>query len=109
MAPDSVPYSFRLEAIIPFSSQEEQGHRPSTHLLGIAAGPIQGREKNLDGDGFESLEKGGRNRGRQEKWRGMERQRRYRVMLTYFDSTILSYEIGRTQNGGGFGDDVLVV
>ena len=85
-------YGFRIEAILPTFAEEEQTLRPGRPLLGIAVGPIQGREKAHhgmdlgDGPGRQSL---------REAWRTFEARRRYRLMLTYSDSTVLSYEIGR--------------
>jgi len=81
--------AFRLDAILPFHSQEILGHRPDVPLLGIAVGPIQGRELML-GSG-ESGSSDGKARG--ESWRGIESSRRYRLMLTYYDHTVLSYEL----------------
>ncbi|KXT18562.1 hypothetical protein AC579_2297 [Pseudocercospora musae] len=64
-------YAMRVERIVPFASQEEQMERPFAPLLGIAAGPIQGTEHLPD------------------------EQKRWRLMLTYADHSILSYEISR--------------
>lgn len=61
-------YAMRVERIVPFASQEQQMQRPFAPLLGIAAGPLQGTEKNPN---------------------------RWRLMLTYADHSILSYEISR--------------
>ncbi|KAF7193150.1 putative WD repeat-containing protein C27B12.05 [Pseudocercospora fuligena] len=64
-------YAMRVERIVPFASQEEQMERPFAPLLGIATGPIQGTEHLPD------------------------EQKRWRLMLTYADHSILSYEISR--------------
>ena len=37
--------------------------------------------------------------GGKEKWRAVERFRRYRLLMTYYDHTILSYEIWRDADG----------
>ena len=84
---------FRIEWLLPLKSQEEKGMRPESPLLGIAVGPVQGREIN----GHESPR--GDGAARAEKWRAVERSRRYRLLVTYYDHTILSYEIWRPANG----------
>ena len=82
--------AFRADWILPFKSQEEQGLRPNAPLLGIAAGPIQGRELLNEGaDGGSPYGAG------KDSWRGVESSRRYRLLLTYFDHTVLSYYIER--------------
>lgn len=66
-------FGLRLDWILPFKSQEECGFRPAGKpLLGIAASPIPG-SLGLDAS--------------------PGRRRRWRLMLTYSDFTILSYEI----------------
>ncbi|MCJ1286514.1 hypothetical protein MMC26_005860 [Xylographa opegraphella] len=70
--------AFRLDWLLPFKSQENRGERPEAALLGIAVGPVQGS--------------------------GPE-PRRWRLMLTYHDYSVLSYEIGR---GEGRADEVLI-
>ncbi|KAF2971177.1 hypothetical protein GQX73_g2387 [Xylaria multiplex] len=65
---------FRVEAILPRSSEEDRRLRPICLLYGIAIGPIPsagGPNGHLLGD------------------------RRYRIMLHYYDHRILSYEIYR--------------
>ena len=86
----------RLDWMLPFKSQEEKGDRPNVPLIGIAVGPIQGRlfatnrpEETLPGEAHS------------ESWRKVEPMRRYRLMLTYLDQTVLSYEIGRLGPGQG--------
>ena len=84
-------YAFRLDWILPFKSQEDQGVRPTVPLLGIAVGPIQGRElasESIGGSSPHGMEK--------EPWRAIESSRRYRLILYYYEHTVLSYEIGRT-------------
>ncbi|KAI9669844.1 MAG: hypothetical protein M1817_004585 [Caeruleum heppii] len=88
--------TFRIDAIIPYASQEQEGHRPKMPLLGIAAGPIQGREKISDPDNVHGLAS---RRNRRQTWQKVERQRRYRLMMTYYDGSVLSYEIGREVSG----------
>ena len=86
------PLGLRLEHLLPTEDQEDQGHRPNCPLLGIAIGPIQGREKP-----FRSVQAdvSANSRSQQQRWRRVEGTRRYRLMLTYFNHTIISYEIGR--------------
>ena len=83
---------FRVEWLLPLKPQEEKGMRPESPLLGIAVGPVQGRELNGD-------ESPPRAYGGKEKWRAVERSRRYRLLMTYYDLTILSYEIWRDADG----------
>ncbi|RMZ17634.1 hypothetical protein D0860_00302 [Hortaea werneckii] len=73
-------YAMRVECILPFERQEKDGARPFAPLHGIAAAPVQ--------DGAETL--------------GFAGQRRWRVMLTYQDHSVLSYELSR-QRGAGDG------
>lgn len=86
--------SFRLDWILPFKSQEQQGLRPTFPLLGFAVGPIQGQESKQEGVDRDSPARRTRSEGR----RG-EVGRRYRLILEYFDRTILAYEIGRKDEG----------
>lgn len=73
-------YAMRLDHILPLRSQERATFRPAVELAGVAAGPIQGRNQGV---------------------------RRWRIMLTYRDHSVISYEVGwRAQ---GIGGDVLVV
>jgi hypothetical protein len=67
-------YYFRLEWLLPFKSQEERGERPlESFLVGLAAGPIQGMLRPpVEGVA-----------------------RRWRIMLTFRDHTVLNYEISR--------------
>ena len=92
---------FKIEFILPFHSQEKQGCRPDKALMGIAVGPIQGHEtKPDDGSAVEYHEatvKGPRIATRSS--------RRFRLMMVYYDHTLLSYEISRTPEG----DEILLV
>ncbi len=81
--------AFRLEAFLPLKSQEEQGLRPNVPLLGLAIGPIQTRA-------MDSAEAGGQHQnihGRREQL-----TKRLRLMMTYYDRTVMSYEISRTDS-----------
>ncbi|KAF2161497.1 hypothetical protein M409DRAFT_59193 [Zasmidium cellare ATCC 36951] len=69
--PPNTVYTMRIERILPFASQEADGHRPFEPLAGIATGPMQGTEHLPD------------------------EQKRWRLMLMYYDHTVLSYEVRR--------------
>jgi len=69
-------YSFRMEWLLPTAEQEERGERPETMLIGLAASPVQGML-------------GEREQGRPRKWR---------LLLTYADHSVLSYEICGAQD-----------
>ncbi len=103
--PSSKQLAFRLDAIVPFESQELEGCRPDAPLLGMALGPIQGRELSSEDAGSDNPSVDGQS----EMWRGVECSRRYRLMLTYYDHTVLSYEIDRTTTArSGMKDELLV-
>lgn len=82
---------YKIEAILPFHSEEEKGMRPIKPLMGMAVGPIQGQERPLP----QASPKVGK----------QEPARRFRLMMIYCDHTILSYEISRP----GGEEDILVV
>lgn len=96
----------RLEFLLPFATQERDGMRPARSLLGVAIGPIQGREKLIDPHGFDETSP---RRIRKQLWNKVEKTRRYRLMLTYTDHTVLSYEIGRDNNPSAGRDGELMV
>jgi hypothetical protein len=77
---------FRIDRILPSKTQEDGGARPTSALLGMAVSPLQADES---------------------PWAGWARKRHYsrvwRLILHYYDHTILSYELSRTEN------DVLLV
>ncbi len=92
---------FKIEFILPFHSQEKQGCRPDTALMGVAIGPIQGHETKPDnGSALETPE--ATVTGPKISTRS---SRRFRLMMVYYDHTLLSYEISRTPEG----DEILVV
>lgn len=74
---------FRLEYLLPFANQYCLLHPPRP-LLGIAVSPQPSSEA----------------------WdaRKSARPRRWRLMLTYFDSSVVSYELSRGEN-----DDVWIL
>lgn len=81
---------YKIECILPFDSEESKGLRPRKPLMGMAVGPIQGQETALP---------------QESPSRGPQYPRRFRLLMTYYDHTILSYEIFRP-NGE---EDLLVV
>ncbi|KAF8471907.1 hypothetical protein BDZ91DRAFT_481471 [Kalaharituber pfeilii] len=116
-------YMMRIDGILPPEARErprntndEDLHaRPCSPLLGLAVGPIQGREfgrsrSNSEDDFAGKLGSDGEDedeakiqvkrdigmwrRRKRGIWRGVEKRRRYRMMMVYMDGTILSYELG---------------
>lgn len=143
-------YTFRINWMLPFKSQEWNSARPATPLLGIAVSPMQGFERSPDsvhvpkdsscrnyvtfhyrpndGDSFDFDHISGQRPASgdavnlfspslygnvperrsftfseshgiadwtymsSEPWDGFVSSRHYRVMLTYMDHTVLSYE-----------------
>ncbi|CAD6579299.1 MAG: hypothetical protein ASARMPREDX12_009120 [Alectoria sarmentosa] len=71
---------YKVECILPSSSEEGKGLRPRKPLMGMAVGPVQGQEKALPQDSPRM---------------GAGHPRRFRLLMTYCDHTILSYEISR--------------
>jgi hypothetical protein len=64
-------YVFRMDWLLPTAEQEEKGERPEMMLVGIAASPVQGMLGQWE-------------EGKPRKWR---------LLLTYADHSVLSYEI----------------
>jgi hypothetical protein len=69
---------FRIEAILPTIEDEEKSLRPMCALYGIAASPVP-----VAGGGF-------------KQHRPALAEPRYRLMIHFYDLTILSYELSRT-------------
>lgn len=65
-------FAFKVDPYLPTAAQESGSARPEAHLHGIAVGPMQGTEDMPDD------------------------MKRWRLMLTYQDHTVLSYEIWRS-------------
>ncbi len=82
-------HGFKIEAIVPYRSEEARGCRPEEPLMGIAISPIQGQNtKECSPNTPTSTDdKIGR------RLVGMES--RYRLLLIYQDHTVLSYIISR--------------
>lgn len=91
-------YGFRIEAILPFKSQEAKGIRPGKPLLGMAVGPVQGCERKVASPS-NTDEQGDFLRTPPEV------EGRYRLIMMYYDHTVLSYEVSRSDGAG----DLLVV
>ena len=88
---DKKRYGFKIEAIVPYKSQEDQNLRVLELLLGIAVSPIQGCQPKAYSPSSSSSNIP-LNRAVQ--------QRRYRLLLYYYDHTILSYEIAHSEDDG---------
>lgn len=69
-SPNGPVVSFRVECILPRTEDEEEGLRPNLPLFGIAVGPLQVAKAGLG-------------------------NRRWRIILHYYDHTVLSYELSR--------------
>jgi hypothetical protein len=74
--------SMRVDLILPFKNEETEKIRPSHGLLGMAVGPMQNERAKMMARG------------------AGEGPRRWRLMLHYFNHTILSYEISREEETG---------
>lgn len=85
---------FRVEHILPFQSQEFEDQRPEVPLLGMAVGPVQGH-----GLGDENICVSETNTAGDD---GKGGDRRYRLLMYYYDHTVLSYEIGRRKEESGY-------
>lgn len=68
---------FRIDRILPTKRDEVEGFRPTAPLLGIAVSPLQGQQ--------------------------MKERKRWRLIMHYYDHSILSYELSRE------GDNLLVL
>lgn len=68
-------YTMKLAAVLPLSDEEDSNQRPIASLVGIAAAPMRGHERS--------------------EGSVLKVSRYWRVMLTYRDLTVLSYEITR--------------
>ncbi|KAI9654174.1 MAG: hypothetical protein M1831_005528 [Alyxoria varia] len=107
--------TMRLDALLPLHSQEEKNQRPKTHLVGIAASPVQGYLRSQRSSSNTSPASPSPHHstfdfddGAGQKREGpAPRDPRYdghhglwRLMLYYRDETVLSYEISRKRGGG---------
>ena len=81
-------YGYRIECILPTKTQEEQGQRPDKELIGVAIGPIQGHEEPPSAGSRLDVSE-------EAPERAKVQSRRFRLMLTYYDHTVLTYEISR--------------
>ena len=93
--PDEQRYGFKIETILPLLTQEKHGMRPEAPLLGMAVGPMQGCGEEAHSPS--QLE--GKWDPRARRRNVAEEGRRYRLLLMYYDHTVLAYEISRNSNG----------
>lgn len=68
-------YTMKLAATLPLSDEETSNQRPIAALVGIAAAPMRGHERGAGPI--------------------LKESRYWRIMLTYRDLTVLSYEVTR--------------
>ena len=94
--PETGDYGFKLEKIVPFVSQEDEDLRPELPLLGFAVSPVQGHAPQGYSPSSDAPEQ--RNVRPQS-------DRKFRLLMYYYDHTILSYEISRPVDG----DDLLMI
>lgn len=92
------PCGFRIDWILPLKSQEARDLRPEKALMGMAVGPIHGREALENYSRFDDPERYGNELGNP-----LEYPRRYRLFLMYCDHTVLSYEIIGSTAANEFG------
>ena len=95
--PEEKRYGFRVEAILPFKSQEDKDLRPEAPLLGMAISPIQGRQRRAYSPSANTTD--------QSVSQPLMPERRFRLIMMYYDHTVLSYEFFRATDSG----DVLVL
>ncbi len=92
---------YKVDYILPFKSQEEEGLRPQKALMGMAVGPLQGHAYSPGLGGAQSTSSGGEATGRPLSWGS---SRRFRLLVFYCDHTVLSYEISRQSE-----DEIVVI
>ena len=86
--PEDDRYSYELDAILPTEAQRSKKQKPEIYpLMGIAVGPVQGQLGTSYSPSPEAHELDTSSLPRSE--------RRYRLLLTYIDLTILSYELSQ--------------
>lgn len=123
--PPRPEHGFKVEAILPLASQERADKRPDTPLLGMAVAPVQQRLMGGDSSGsgggdsppnmttnsaqrrhtsrpvVTSDTRGARNAvGHGEVEAAGSGSRRWRLIMMYYDHTVLTYEIWRAGQEG---------
>ncbi|KAI1951168.1 hypothetical protein LOZ39_000587 [Ophidiomyces ophidiicola] len=101
----------RVDNIVPFESQERLGQRPLVQLLGIAVGPIESNLIPVEADLNNQSDADSETHPRpfkipstpRESWHGSQYSRKYRLILTYFDHTVLWYELSYDWPAGVLG------
>lgn len=90
-------YGFRIEWFLPLKSQEQRGRRPDYSLLGMAVGPLQGFEAASPSSlKASNIPPGNRRNSRgQAPINAVKESRRFRLILYYYDHSVLTYEIWR--------------
>lgn len=88
-------YGFRIEWFLPLKSEEQRGRRPDYSLLGMAVGPLQGFEAASPSSKASNTPGSRRNSRGQAPINGVKESRRFRLILYYYDHSVLTYEIWR--------------
>lgn len=84
---------YKVEHILPFKSQEEKRVRPEEPLMGMAVSPLQGHEYRPDPSSIRGMTSERASPSGLSERRGSSR--RFRLLMMYYDHTVLSYEISR--------------
>lgn len=97
--------AFRVDAVLPFKSEEYTRQRPYVCLLGIAVSPVPETERVSELRRRVPTAPGGRRKRRRGRAGpselAPEAPRRWRLVLNYMDHTVLQYEL--TRQGGEVG------
>ncbi|RFU28773.1 hypothetical protein B7463_g7561, partial [Scytalidium lignicola] len=83
---------FRVEMFLPLRKQEDEGLRPIVPLLGMTVGPMQSRDMIHKGES-----NGVPGTRRVASGSGLDARKRWRLILHYYDHTVLTYEISRNE------------
>ncbi|KAH8819165.1 CRT10-domain-containing protein, partial [Xylogone sp. PMI_703] len=85
---------FRVDMFLPFRKQEDEGLRPVVPLLGMTVGPMQSKDMIHKDEEASSSVPG----SRRVTGLGVDSRRRWRLILHYYDHTVLTYEISRKED-----------